>query len=285
MLTEGSNDGPRFLTGNLHQHAEARMPLHQRDHVTVARPAQQIALPMPGNGAVFDFRRPLANGNGIDDPALRVSVRAGVPRAANLPLGAQVFHQLFFQRSTGLNEQAAIDRFVRNAQALVVGIFHLEPSRYLLGRPVLHQFTRNDRLQLAVGSQQAWFGPSRRLPGLGVGLARSILRTPAMAGYLSADCRGSASDLLRDRSHRTAAGDAARDVLAFGKCERPPRTTTGGQSDPATSRQDQVNHYVVFTQGTANLLQRLARLPAFPQLGFLLRRKPSWLPFDHKHHL
>jgi hypothetical protein len=35
---------------------------------------------------------------------------------------------------------------------------------------------------------------------------------------------------------------------------------------------------VVFTQGTANLIERLARLPTVPQLGFLLRRKPSSLP-------
>jgi hypothetical protein len=47
-----------------------------------------------------------------------------------------------------------------------------------------------------------------------------------------------------------------------------------------------VNDYVVFTQGTANLIERLARLPTVPQLGFLLRRKPSSLAFDqHKHHL
>src|SRR4029077_10986628 len=46
------------------------------------------------------------------------------------------------------------------------------------------------------------------------------------------------------------------------------------------------NDYVVFTQGTANLIERLARLPTFPQLGFLLRRKPSSLASDqHKHHL
>jgi hypothetical protein len=47
-----------------------------------------------------------------------------------------------------------------------------------------------------------------------------------------------------------------------------------------------VNDYVVFTQGTANLMERLAGLPTVPQLGFLLRRKSSSLAFDqHKHHL
>ena len=55
------------------------MTLHQSGDVTVARPAQQIALPMPGNGTIFDFRRSVADGDSIHDPALGVSVNAGVP--------------------------------------------------------------------------------------------------------------------------------------------------------------------------------------------------------------
>ena len=72
------------------------MTLHQRGHMTVARPAQQIAFPMTGNGAIFDFRRSLADRNGIDDLALGVSVNAGMPRAADPPLGAKVLNQLLF---------------------------------------------------------------------------------------------------------------------------------------------------------------------------------------------
>src|ERR1700676_1821374 len=98
------------------------MTLYQSGYVTVARPAQQIALPMAGNGTILDFRRSFADGDGIDDPALGVPVNAGVPRAADPPLGAQVLNQLFFQHSARLNEQAAINRLVGHAQALVLGI-------------------------------------------------------------------------------------------------------------------------------------------------------------------
>src|ERR1700685_3052339 len=49
-------------------------------------PAQQISLPMAGNGSIFDFRRSLANGNRIDDLALGMPVDTGVPRAADRPL-------------------------------------------------------------------------------------------------------------------------------------------------------------------------------------------------------
>jgi hypothetical protein len=46
------------------------MTLHQSGYVTVARPAQQIALPMSGNGTIFDFRRSFADGDSVHDPAL-----------------------------------------------------------------------------------------------------------------------------------------------------------------------------------------------------------------------
>ena len=63
-------------------------------------------------------------------------------------LRPQMPHQLLFQRSARLNEQAAINRFVRHAQALVVRVCCLQPSGNLLRRPVLHQFTRNDLCSL-----------------------------------------------------------------------------------------------------------------------------------------
>ena len=81
------------------------MTLDQRGYVAIAGPAQQITLPVSGKGAIFRFCRPLADGNGIDDPALRVPVNAGVPRAANPPLRSQMPNQLLFQRSARLQEQ------------------------------------------------------------------------------------------------------------------------------------------------------------------------------------
>ena len=110
VLAQSGHHRSGVLACYLHQHAEARTTLHQRDHVTVARPAQQIALPMTGNGAIFDFCWPLTNRDRIDDAALRVPVNAGVPRAADPPLGSQMPHQLLFQRAARLNEKADVDR-------------------------------------------------------------------------------------------------------------------------------------------------------------------------------
>src|SRR5207245_5973476 len=77
----------------------------------------------------------------------------------------------------------------------------------------------------------ASLGPQGRLPGLLIGLGGSILRAPAMAGYLSAYRGGSATQTLGDDPHRAAAGDSAGDVFAFGQGEYPPRTATSSRSD------------------------------------------------------
>src|SRR5258706_4779150 len=78
-----------------------------------------------------------------------MSMLAEMARATHAPLRSQVVHQLFFQYATRLNEQAAVNGFVRHAHALVVGIPILQPPGNLLGRPVQNQFTRNDIPQLA----------------------------------------------------------------------------------------------------------------------------------------
>jgi hypothetical protein len=113
---------------------------------------------MTRNRSVFRFRGSLADGNGVDDPALGVSVNAGVPRAANAPLRSQVVHQLFFKYSPSLNEQAAVNGFVGHSHARVIGIPDLEPSGNLFGRPVQDQFTRHDVPQLAVHGKKTPLG-------------------------------------------------------------------------------------------------------------------------------
>jgi hypothetical protein len=78
-------------------------------------------------------------------------------RAAHAPLRPQVVHQLFFQHSTRLNEQATVNGFVGHAHALVIGILGLQPSGNLFGRPVQDQFTRNDVQQLTVHGKKTPF--------------------------------------------------------------------------------------------------------------------------------
>src|ERR1700674_2300929 len=112
------------------------MTFHQGSDVTVLGAANQVALPMAGNGAVLNFRGSFPDGNGINDLPTAVSAHTGLPGAAYTPLRSKVLNQLLFQHSSRLNEQAAVNRFVRHAHGLVLGIPPLQPSGNLLRRPV-----------------------------------------------------------------------------------------------------------------------------------------------------
>src|SRR5262249_10205914 len=105
-------------------------------NVAVLSADQQITFPMTGDCAVFCFRRSFADGDSVDDLPPCMSMFARMARAAHSPLRLQVVHQLFFQYSTSLNEQTAVDGLVRHAHTLVIGILGLQPSGNLLGRPV-----------------------------------------------------------------------------------------------------------------------------------------------------
>src|SRR5712671_5498894 len=93
------------------------MTFHQGCDVTVPGAAKQIALPMTRNGAVLDFRGPFSNGNGVDDLTTPVSAITRMPRATDSPLEPKMLNKLFLQHSTCLNEQAAVNGFVRHAHA------------------------------------------------------------------------------------------------------------------------------------------------------------------------
>ena len=67
------DDRRRVFAGHFDQHDETRMTFHQGCDVTVLAAAEQIALPMTGDGAVFDLRGPFPDGDGIDDLTAGVS--------------------------------------------------------------------------------------------------------------------------------------------------------------------------------------------------------------------
>src|SRR5712664_3901971 len=136
-------------------------------------------------------------------------------RTAHAPLRPQLVQQLFFQHSTGLNEQAAVDGFVGHAQALVIGILDLQPSGNLLGRPVQDQFTRNDIPQLAVEGKQTPFQSQGREPSLVIGIMGAIGSTSTVAGDLSAYRRRGATQQSSYFTNRRSRSESARDVFSL----------------------------------------------------------------------
>jgi hypothetical protein len=55
------------------------MSFDQSCDVTVPGAAEQIVLPMAGDGAVFNLCRSLADGDGIDDLTMGLSASSSVP--------------------------------------------------------------------------------------------------------------------------------------------------------------------------------------------------------------
>src|ERR1700730_13479253 len=220
VLAESGDHGSCVFAGHLEQYDKSRMSCPQSCDMTVLGPANEVALPMAGDGAILDLRRPFSNGNGIDDLTLVVSVIPRVPRAANSPLEPKMLNQLFFQHSTRLNEQAAVNGLVGHAHTLVLGILNLQPSGNLFWRPVQDQFTRNDLLQLHVNSQKAPLGSQGRLPGLVICFTRSILRTPTMPRHLPAHRRHSPLQTFSYLTNGRAGSNSSRNVLALCQCKR-----------------------------------------------------------------
>src|ERR1700677_1409331 len=261
------------------------MSFHQRRDVTVFCAANEIAFPMTGNGAVLDFCRSFPDGNGVYDLTARVFEDTRVLRAADAALGSQVPQQLFLQHSAGLDEYAAVNRFVGHAHALVRGILDLQPSRNLFRRPVQNQFTRNQLPQLPMDGQKAPFGPQGRVPGSLIRFIGSILRTAAMARDFSAHRRSSAFQNFGYIANRRTGSDPARNIFSLNSTEYQQRAPTNCWNNPAVMSQQTVNGGMRPVQGAPDRMQRLSRSPAAPQLRPLRPRKCHVSPLRHTHHL
>ena len=103
-----------------------------------------------------------------------------------------------------------------------------------------------------MSGQEANLRPQGRLPGLLISFIGPILRSPAMAGDLSAYRRPRPLQTFGDDPHRAAAGDSAGDVFAFGQCQRTPRAATDQRSDPPVARQQEMDDLFILTECSTN---------------------------------
>ena len=78
LAQRGHNRGGVFA-GHLDQGDKTRMAFHQSGDRTVVGAADQIALPMTGNGAILDLSWPFPDGNGLDDLTAVISAIPGMP--------------------------------------------------------------------------------------------------------------------------------------------------------------------------------------------------------------
>jgi hypothetical protein len=79
VLAQRGNDRRGIFAGHFNEHDETRVPFHQGRDMGVFTACKQVALPVAGNGAVFNLRRSFADRDRIHD------LTAGLSRCPRVP--------------------------------------------------------------------------------------------------------------------------------------------------------------------------------------------------------
>ncbi len=151
--------------------------------MTDNRPDTEI-LTVP-HGAILNLGGPLADGDHIEDMSLS-TLRVVALGATHPPRSTQLCGQFLLQHAAGLNEEAAIDRFVRYLHVLVGWELLLQPARDLLRRPLQRELLRHAPSQLPVQRQTTRLGAQRPLPSTPISTVCTIGLTAAVAPDLPA---------------------------------------------------------------------------------------------------
>ena len=109
-----------------------RVSLDQGYDVRAVRSGKKISFPMPRHGAILNLGGPFADGDHIEETPLS-TLRVVALGATHPPRSTQL--QFLLQHAAGLDEEAAIDRFVRYLHVSVGWELLLQPAGDLLRRP------------------------------------------------------------------------------------------------------------------------------------------------------
>jgi hypothetical protein len=139
VLGERADHGRRILARHLEQHRKARLTLDKCRNVRVVRSGEKVSFPMTWNGAILSLGRPLPNGDCVDDLS-QSALRGAAFGLAHLARGTQMRRQLLLQYAARLNEETAIDRFVRELHVWVGRELPLQPAGNLFRRPLQREF-------------------------------------------------------------------------------------------------------------------------------------------------
>src|SRR5215471_7142020 len=142
VLGKRSNNSRRVLTWDFDEHREAGIALDEGGDVRVVRSGKKVSFPMPRHGAIFNLGGPLADGNHIEDTPL-TTLRVVALGATYPPRSTQLCRQLSLQHAAGLDEETAIDRFVRYLHVLVGWELLLQPAGDLFRRPLQRELLRH----------------------------------------------------------------------------------------------------------------------------------------------
>jgi len=123
----------RAVVRQVQQHQVTRLALHERANGGPALLADhQVALPVPGHGAVFCLGGAFADHHHALDAPLRAG--SALRPAAGAP-AAQAGAELLAQGAAALHEERLVDGLVTDAHAFIIRVRPLQVSADLLRRP------------------------------------------------------------------------------------------------------------------------------------------------------
>jgi hypothetical protein len=118
----------------MQQHREAAAALDQGADCGTAQPEDQVALPVPGNRTILGLARPLADHDLVRHEPLAATSSPGAGDAQRPP-SPQTRRQLAPQRAAALHIERLIDRLMRDAHRLIIGVVQAQPVGDLLRAP------------------------------------------------------------------------------------------------------------------------------------------------------
>ena len=93
--------------------------------------SNQVPFPMTGNCPILHVSGTVADEDAINDLPARLARRACVFHTSHAASGAERPDSFFPEHPSGLNEQAAVDRFMGDPHGALIWKCQLEPSRNL----------------------------------------------------------------------------------------------------------------------------------------------------------
>lgn len=152
----GRTGGPGVR--QLHQHQQPAGALDQRAHCTgVGLALDQIALPVAGELSILYLGWAQMDAEHVRDLAAPVIALAA--RGALVSSLTQASHQLALELAHGLGIDAVVDRLVRHAVRVALGVDTRQCQGNLLGRPAPAQALTHDDKQHALGIELASRAP------------------------------------------------------------------------------------------------------------------------------
>ncbi len=112
MFGERAHNGRGVPSWKFDEHRKSAVALDEGGDVRIVRSGKKVSFPMARHSTILDLGWPLADRDHIDDLSLS-TLGVAAFGVAHPPCSTQMCRQLFLQHAAGLNEEAAIDRFVR----------------------------------------------------------------------------------------------------------------------------------------------------------------------------